>query len=70
MNDKLVTLGPFVSSRRFGVPASVSEQILMSRAEDLWRAASSAVSKRSFGIFDDDDDPRHSPGSARMRAAA
>ena len=69
MNDKPVTLEPFISSRRFGVPASVSEQILMTRAEDAWRAASSAVSGRAFDIFDDDD-PRHSPGSARMRAAA
>ena len=69
MNEKLVTLGPYISSRRFGVPASVSEQILMSRAEEVWRAASSAVSGRAFGLFDDDD-PRHSPGSARMRTAA
>ena len=69
MNDKPVTREQFISSRRFGGPASVSEQILMTRAEDAWRAASSALSGRAFGLFDDDD-PCHSPGSARMLAAA
>ena len=68
MNEKPVNLGPFISTR-FGVPASVSEQYLTSRAEEVWRAASSAVKKRSFGLFDDDD-PSHSPASSRMRAAA
>ena len=68
MNEKLVTLGPFISSR-FSMPASVSERALMTRAEEVWRAASKATSGRHFSLFDDDD-PRHSPASARMRAAA